>query len=163
MSMFRSRKKAISPLVAVVMLIAFTLIVAGILATFVTQMTQTQTRAAEVCTDASVRLEKASYDKDAGAGPAGNLTLTVYNTGKTNLRFKVLLTYSNETRHIGGIASHPHTFPVDAGKIAVEALDNVTDDLVEVTIQSMQCDPPCYECQGAQDFVPYMDIKGLGY
>ena len=158
------RMKAISPLVAVVMLIAFTLIVAGMLATFVTQMTETQTRAAKVCADARVLLKKAVFDIDADPDPVeGNLTITVYNYGKANLRFKVLLSYSNETRHVGGIATHPTNFPVDAGKIGVVSLGDVGDDLTEVTIKSMQCDPPCYECQGAQDFLPYLDIKGLGY
>jgi len=156
-----NNRKGISPLVAVVMLIAFTLIVAGMLATFVTQMTETQTRAAKVCTDARVLLKKAVWTNVSV--PDGNLTLTVYNYGKTNLRFKALLSYSNETRHAGGVASHDKTFPVDAGRIEVVTLEGVSDDLTEVTIKSMQCDAPCYECQGAQDFLPYIDIKGLGY
>jgi flagellin-like protein len=157
------KMRGISPLVAVIMLIAFTLIIAGMLATFVTQMTETQTKAAKVCVDARVLLKKALFTDYGNASQEGNLTLTVYNYGKTNLRFKVLLSYSDETRHIGGIATHDTTFPVDAGKIHVVDLTHVGDDLTEVTVKSMQCDPPCYECQGAQDFRPYIDIKGLGY
>jgi len=155
--------RGISPLVAVIMLIAFTLIIAGMLATFVTQMTEQQTKASKVCVDARVLLKKAQFNSYNNASLEGDLLLTVYNYGKTNLRFKVLLTYANETRHIGGIATHEDTFPVDAGKIHVANLSHVGDDLTEVTVKSMQCDPPCYECQGAQDFRPYIDIKGLGY
>ena len=156
--------RGISPLVAVIMLIAFTLISAGMLAGFVTQMTETQTRAAEVCVDARVQLQKAVWDGDSDPDPTeGNLTLTVYNYGKVNLRLKVLLSYSNESQHPGGVATHDTTFPVDAGKISVQKLGDIGDDLTEVTIKSMQCDQPCYECQGAQDFLPYMNIKGLGY
>jgi flagellin-like protein len=157
------KMKGISPLVAVIMLIAFTLIIAGMLATFVTQMTETQTKAAKVCVDARVLLKKAQFNTYNNASQEGDLILTVYNYGKTNLRFKTLLTYSNETKHIGGISTHPTTFPVDAGKISVANLTHVGNDLTEVTVKSMQCDQPCYECQGAQDFRPYIDIKGLGY
>lgn len=155
--------RGISPLVAVIMLIAFTLIIAGMLATFVTQMTEDISKESKVCVDARVLLKKAAFNAYKNGSNEGDLILTVYNYGKTNLRFKALLSYSNESIHVGGISTHDTTFPVDAGKIHVANLSNVGDDLTEVTVKSMQCDPPCYECQGAQDFRPYIDIKGLGY
>ena len=155
--------RGISPLVAVIMLIAFTLIIAGMLATFVTTMTEEATKESKVCVDARVLLKKAQFNAYNNGSKEGDLILTVYNYGKTNLRFKALLTYSNETLHVGGISTHSTTFPVEAGKIHVANLSNVGDDLTEITVKSMQCDPPCYECQGAQDFRPYIDIKGLGY
>ena len=53
--------KGISPLVAVVMLIAFTLITAGILASFVTQLTETQRETAVTCSEARVMLKKGKF------------------------------------------------------------------------------------------------------
>jgi hypothetical protein len=52
---------------------------------------------------------------------------------------------------------------VTAGKIAVFDVESVGSDLDTITIRSTRCDSPCYECPGAQDFLRYTDIKGLGY
>ena len=150
--------KGISPLVAVVMLIAFTLIVAGMLAGFVTQLTESRQKESEICSTASVFLRRAVYD------PAkNNLTLTTYNSGKVPLRMMTILTYSNETLHPGGIEIYDEKFDVENGKIKVFTVQNVTDDLIEVTIKSTKCDPPCYECSAVQDFLSYTNIRGIGY
>lgn len=150
--------KGISPLVAVIMLIAFTLIVAGILAGFVTQLTETQRASAEHCVDARVLLKKGTY-----TAADDSLKLTIYNYGKVPLRLQALLTYSNETLHPQGTYIHNETFDVSNGKIELFTINGVKDDLIEVTVKSVKCDPPCYECPAAQDFLKYTDIKGIGY
>ena len=151
--------RGISPLVAVVMLIAFTLIVAGVLAGFVTQLTETKQASIEHCMDAAAMLKKGTYD------PASeNLSLTIYNYGGIPLSFQALLTYSNESRH-GGIDTiiSDEKFYIEDGNINKFNIENVTDDLIEVTIKSVKCDPPCYECSGVQDLLKYSEIRGIGY
>jgi len=158
------RLKGISPLVAVIMLIAFTLIIAGIIAGFVTQFAETQQRATQYCLDARVLLQRGIWRETSNTPyKTGNLTLTIYNYGKMPLNFQVLLRYSNTTRHPKGIEIYNQTFNVSDGEIEIAVLQNVSDDLQDVTVKSTRCDPPCYECPAAQDLLRYIDIKGLGY
>ena len=87
--------KGISPLVAVIMLIAFTLIIAGIIAGFVTQFAETQQEATQYCIDARVLLQRGVWtESSTDPWRTGNLSLTIYNYGKVPLNFKVLLRYS---------------------------------------------------------------------
>ncbi|MBM3303836.1 MAG: type IV pilin [Candidatus Aenigmarchaeota archaeon] len=152
------RLKGISPLVATIMLIAFTLIIAGIISAFVVNFTNTQQMQIKTCTEAKVLLQRAAYDS-----VSKNLTLTIYNYGRVDLRFETLLSYSNTTEHPGGLVKPNRTVDVAAGRISVFDVVDVTNDLDTVTIRSTRCDSPCYECPGAQDFLRYTDIKGLGY
>jgi len=153
--------KGISPLVAVIMLIAFTLIIAGIIAGFVTQFAETQQRATQVCLDAKVFLQRAVWTEITA--PNGNLSLTIYNNGKVPLNFQVILRYSNTTRHPEGIEIYNTTFSVSDENIELAMVENISNDLSDVTIKSTTCEPPCYECPAAQDFLRYTDIRGLGY
>ena len=82
--------KAISPLVAVIMLIAFMLIIAGIIAGFVTQFAETQQRATQYCLDARVLLQRGIWTEDIGGSTTGNLSLTIYNYGEMPLNFQAL-------------------------------------------------------------------------
>lgn len=158
-----SSRKGISPIVAVIMLIAFTLVMAGMLAMFVTQLTENQQKSIENCIEARVMLKRGVFTADTNDPTKGNLTLTTYNYGKVPLRFQSLLSYSNETRHPAGLEIYPGTFDVGNGKIEMFTLYGVSNDLLEATIKSVKCDPPCYECTAAQDFLKYIDMKGLGY
>ncbi len=156
--------KGISPLVAVIMLIAFTLIIAGIIAGFVTQFAQSQQEATKYCLDARVLLQRGIWTETTP--PNGNLSLTIYNYGKVDLNFEVILRYSNITRHIKGIEIYNQTFNVthrSPNNVEIALLEDVSDDLQDVTIKSTMCDLPCYECPAAQDFLRYVEIKGLGY
>lgn len=153
--------KGISPLVAVIMLIAFTLIIAGIIAGFVTQFAQTQQRATQICLDAKVFLQRGIWTRTTA--PNGNLSLTIYNNGKVPLNFQVILRYSNITRHPEGIEIYNASFSVDAEDIDMIMVEDVSDDLSDVTIKSTTCELPCYECPAAQDFLRYTYIRGLGY
>lgn len=143
-------RKGISPLVAVIMLIAFTLIVAGILAGWATQFAQTQRRAIEYCVDAGIAVERATYN-------ASNETLFlfVYNNGRVPLEVNILLSYTNITLHPEGIEQYPGTFNTTAGTFHSFNLQNITSDLEEVTIRSIQC-------PGATSFMPRRNIRGMG-
>lgn len=142
-------RKGISPLVAVIMLIAFTLIVAGILAGWATQFAQTQRRSVERCIDARVLLQRGTYDS-----ASGNLTLVVYNYGRVPLELFALLTYRNMELHPTGTESYPGRLNVSAGGIAAFIIPDVTNDLEEVMIQSERC-------PGVQDILRDIDITGL--
>ncbi len=157
-----NRFKGISPLVATIMLIAFTLIVAGIISAFVVNFTETQQTQIKGCIDAKILLQRAIYN------PASrNLTLTIYNYGRVDLRFNAILSYSNTEVHKTNatqIYNMSMDVPAVQGRnIAVFELQDIETDLDTVTIKSTRCDKPCIECPGAQDFLRYTDIRGLGY
>jgi flagellin-like protein len=140
-------RKGISPLVAVIMLIAITLIVSGILATWVTQIAQSQRGKLEYCMDASVLIQGARYD-------SGTQTLYLYidNRGNVNLNFTAILTFSDDTAPIKSST----LFPVEAKKLDTMTITSVPNTLREATIQSD-------ECPGAQDLIQRRGIKGLGF
>jgi flagellin-like protein len=140
------KRKGISPLVAVIMLIALTLIISGILATWVTQLAQSQRNALEYCLSSSVLIQGAKYN-------AGTQTLSLYvdNRGKVDLNFTIILKYSD-----GTITKDSTLVPVEAGKLGTITQTGVVNTLSEATIQSD-------ECPGAQDFVQRRSIKGLGF
>lgn len=149
MDMERKNFKGISPLVAVIMLIAFTLIVAGILAGWATQFAQTQRRAVEFCADARLLLRSGSYNPDADT-----LTLVVYNYGRVPLELTVLLDYENSTLHPTITEIYDEAFNISEDKIEAFVLQDVTDDLQEVTVQSKRC-------PGAADLLRAINIDGM--
>jgi len=69
-------KKGISPLIAVLMLIAFTLVVAGIVASYATQFAVSQRSLIEFCTGARVIVHSAVYSQSTG-----HTTVNVFNFG----------------------------------------------------------------------------------
>lgn len=148
--------KAISPLVAVIMLIAFTLIVGGILASWATQFAETQRTTVQRCLDARVILQNGIYEPDSK-----NLTLVIYNYGEVDLAFTPIIRYSNLTRHADSVILRDEVIKVPAGEIETTTITNVADDLEQVTIQSTECEPPCYKCPGAQDSLLDINIRGL--
>lgn len=140
----KGRLKGISPLIAVIMLIAFTMIVAGILASWSTNFAQRQRMKIEFCTEANAYIETASYDS-----ATHKVTLNVFNNGKVPLTFITLLTYKN-----GTIVRVPGTWNISEGQIGTLTIPNVAENLKEITIQSQ-------ECPGVQDLIYYYDIMGL--
>ena len=139
-------RKGISPLVAVIMLIALTLIVSGILASWVQQLAQSQRGKLEYCLDASVLIQGARYDSGATT-----LYLYVDNRGIVNLNFTTIVEFTDNT---APIKSGP--FAVEANKLETLTLTSVPNTLREATIQSV-------ECPGAQDLIQRRGIKGLGF
>ena len=135
--------KGISPLIAVIMLIAFTMIIAGILATWTTNFA-TRTRVnIEFCADAGAYIQGGTYD-------SGTLNLIIFNNGKVPLSFIGILTYKNGTS-----VQYPTILEnVTSGSIKTFTMSNVGSDLEQATIQSK-------ECSGVQDLLYYYNIRGM--
>lgn len=151
--MARKTKKGISPLVAAIMLIAFTMVIAGILAGWATRFTQTQQREMQYCIDARTFILGGSYT--AINDTHGTLKLDVNNNGKVPLEFIVLLTYQDDTRHPDTlIERYKTTFNVSDGDVKVFTMTPIWNDIQEVTIQSQRC-------LGAQDLLQKEHIVGL--
>jgi flagellin-like protein len=136
--------KGVSPLVAVITLIAFTLIIAGFLANWATQFTQRQTQDIQRCLGAEAIIQGATYDSGSNT-----LNLYVNNRGDVDLTFDVLLTFDD-----GSVTKPSGTYQADAGELATFSLAGVTDNLTEATVQGK-------ECKSAQDFVGRSWINGL--
>ena len=144
------KRKGISPLVAVIMLIAFTLIIGGILAAWVSQFTQTQRAQSQRCSGAGVIIQSGTYD------PASkNLTLVISNYGNVDLRFRAVLKYINRTVNSNVTVDAPHD------NFVTFVIPNVDKDLEQVSIQPVECEPPCYKCLGAQDMMLNTNIRGM--
>lgn len=135
--------KGVSPLVAVITLIAFTLIIAGFLASWATQLTNQQIGDIQRCLGAEAIIQGATYD-------SGDLDLYVNNRGDMDLTFDVYLTFAD------GSISEPSGGPwtADAGELITISLSGISDTLTEVSVESQ-------ECRGAQDFVGKSWINGL--
>ena len=140
-------RKGISPLIAVIMLIAFTMIVAGILAGWATQFVTQSRSELQFCARAQLLIQRAYYDNDTK-----ELTLALFNTGDVPLEgFAVRLTYQNET-----ITSTKFE-DLNISYQDIKTITLSTDDtLKQVVVQSLQC-------RGAQDMIGRYDIQGLGF
>ena len=136
--------KGVSPLVAVITLIAFTLIIAGFLANWATQLTYRQTQDIQKCLGAEAIIQGATYDSGTD-----ELNLYVNNRGDVDLTFDVILTYED-----GSVAKDSSSYPADAGELITITISSVSDTLSEVSVESQ-------ECRGAQDFVGKSWINGL--
>lgn len=143
------RRKGISPLVAVIMLIAFTLIVAGILAGWATRFAETQRETIAYCVDAKVLLSRGTYNPGTDV-----MRLVVYNYGKVDLVLSVLLTYSDLDLHPEELVLMPKAFNISAGDTTVFTISNVTADLEKVEIRAE-------DCPGTRDILRSIDITGL--
>ena len=142
-------RKGISPLVAVVMLIAFTLLVAGILGSLVTQFAREQRDIFQYCTGARVLLLSGVENFDASSG-LSNVTFSVQNFGNVDLIFNILQTYKNGT--VTKVGGFNEIEAADVGQITIPNI-NVSDS-AEFTIQAE-------ECPGAQDFIRAASIKRI--
>lgn len=143
----RKNRKGVSPLVAVITLIAFTLIIAGFLANWATQFTTRQTQQIQLCLGAEAIIQGATYDAGTDV-----LTLYVNNRGDTDLTFDVITKYSD-----GSVEKDDDTgngYAVDAGELATITISSVDGTLTEASIESR-------ECRSAQDFVGKSWINGL--
>lgn len=146
-------RKGISPLIATIMLIAFTLIVAGILSGWATQFATTQRTIAQRCSEARIILQNGVYDS-----ANQTLMLVLYNYGKVNMNFRPIVTYINGST----FAFSDRTINTTAGEIVSDILTGISPNLEQITVQSVECVPPCYYCPGAQDLLLNTNIRGLG-
>lgn len=139
--------KGISPLVAVVMLIAFTLLVAGMLGGLVTQFAQEQRSVIQYCTNARVMILSGVYTTDSGMD---DVILSIQNFGEADLTFNVLQTHTN-----GTVSKLPESIEIKASDVTQLTLENVlVSDTSEFTIQSE-------ECAGAQDVIKSSSLKAI--
>jgi hypothetical protein len=97
------------------------------------------------CPGSRVLIQKAVYHENNQS-----LDLKIYNYGHDDLNLSVSLSLRDS------IEKRPDVYFVVAGERKVFTVENVTNDLSEVTVRSI-------ECPRVQDFRPYIDIEGLGY
>jgi FlaG/FlaF family flagellin (archaellin) len=136
--------KGVSPLVAVITLIGFTLIIAGFLANWATQLTYRQTQQIQQCLGAEVIIQSAIYDSGSD-----DLDLYINNRGDVDLTLGVLLTYEN-----GSVSKPSGSWSADAGELITISISDVPGTLSEVSVESD-------ECRAAQDFIGKSWINGL--
>ena len=139
-------RKAVSPLVAMVMLIGVTLLIAGILGTFATQFAVQQRQQIQYCTGARVLL--LSGAAQSVGEELSDVTLNVQNFGDVDLTFDLLETFAN-----GTVLRIREDIAISAGEIEQIMLDDTDLSLAEeFTIRSL-------ECAGAQDLIRVEDIR----
>ena len=137
--------KAISPLVAVIMLVAFVLVVAGLVFSWLSNFVTTQREEFQFCSKAGITVQKAYYNEETN-----NINIVVYNTGKVPLTgFTLLVTYKGNKLNT---VKYPDKIieAKDIGLFAVPYEEGVTD----IVIQSLQC-------RGAQDMILIYDVEGI--
>lgn len=137
------RKKGVSPLIAVIVLIAFTLIVAGMLATWASRFARDTLPTTE-CFNIDVIIQGATYESSTST-----LNLYVKNRGTMELTFDTLLKYQN-----GTITQAGQEYTVDGGQLRTFTFSGVSNTLEEATIQSQ-------ECTNVQDLIQRQWITGL--
>lgn len=136
-------KKGVSPLIAVIVLIAFTLIVAGMLATWASRFAR-ETLPTTECFNIDVIIQGATYDT-----PTSTLNLYVKNRGTMDLTFDTLFKYQN-----GTITQAGQTYTVNGGQLRTFTFTGISNTLEEATIQSQ-------ECANVQDLIQRQWITGL--
>lgn len=144
-------RKGVSPLVAVVMLIAFTLLVAGILGAMVTQFSQQQRAEIQYCTGAQAIIISGFY-----TAAANTVTLNVHNSGDVNLSFTLFQTGADGAV-VKVVPTSPTPFEIggnDIDQVVVDLGTGVLSDVDEYTIQSL-------ECSGVQDLIRVEDLKNF--
>jgi flagellin-like protein len=137
--------KGISPLVAVIMLIAFTMVVAGILASWASQFATTQREQIQLCSEAFIFLQSGIYTSSTST-----LSLTVWNNGKANLTgFTVIVKHTNDTT-----TNFIKDIYIEPGKVETLSMSPLSTDIKSVDVVSD-------ECRGARDMLLKYNINGL--
>lgn len=139
--------KGISPLIAVIMLIAFALVVSGIFYSWVFQFTQSHREELQICSKAKIAVQDSYYNN-----ATGNINIMVYNTGTVSLKGFVVLvssTGANDPRVIRDFLDKD----IDAEDIGLLPVP-YDANIESIAIQSI-------ECKNAQDMVKIYDVEGL--
>lgn len=106
----------------------------------------------EACRNARLMIERGFYyDQNL------TLELKIINYGNTSLNLQFLLVYPEKT------IINNQSLDIPNNTTTFFTLHNVRDDLIRVEAQSTNCTQPCFECPNIQDFLQFIDIKGLGY
>jgi flagellin-like protein len=122
--------KGLSPLIAVIMLIGFTMVVAGMLAIWTQSFARDQITNVRFCSEAAASI----YPSTSFDSLSGNLNLLVYNSGSRDLEFIVFLTYQN-----GTVQRYASTVTAPSQDIATFPITGISGSLDQVTIQSTAC------------------------
>jgi flagellin-like protein len=137
--------KGISPLISVIMLIAFALIVSGIVINWGISFAETKRTEIQFCSKTQIIMERTYYSQ-------GNINVIVRNIGRVPLAgFNVLLFYSNGTVESSG--NRYDGYGVGENEIITLRMSS-WPDLEKVMVQSKQC-------KEAQDLVLAHEISGL--
>jgi len=138
---FYQKSKGISPLIAAVLLIAFTITIATFLASWSTTFTRTKTeefsRTGEEitaeCQYARLVIENAVYD-----GVNDKITAVVWNMGKTDLsNFQFNIYYSDI--NITKATPSNYNITLKNGDFATFVVDNVTSTPQKIQVRSLLC------------------------
>jgi flagellin-like protein len=142
----RRKSKGISPLVAVIMLIAFTMIVAGILAGWATRFATEQRSVLEKCVRANIVIKRATY-------ASTNISIMLYNAGTVPLtNFQVQVTYDSAGPLMPDTWTVYDTIEANSFETYTHNLTNQSVDYLEIR---------SIECQGAYDLIQSYDIIGI--
>ena len=142
----RKKRKGISPLISVILLIAFTMVVAGILAAWATQFVRVRQSEFVKCSDAGVLIQSSYYES-----ASSKLFTNVFNNGKVSMEgFSMIITLDN-----GTVISQGSNVTISAGSVQTFNISSPSN-IKEVSIRSRQC-------QGAQDSIGKYYIQGIGY
>ncbi len=140
--------KGISPLVAVIMLIAFTMVVAGILASWASQFALTQRQQIQLCSEAFIFIQSGVYDNSS---TPPELNLMVWNNGDVDLTgFDIIVTYDNDSLP----NKYSKNVNITAGDIKILTVAGAPINIKSVDVVSN-------ECKGARDMLLKYNIKGL--
>jgi len=134
-------KKGLSPLIAVVLLIAFTITVATFIAAFSQTFVRTQTtefsqRTQELgraCQFSNIQLTAATYD-DSG----DKISVLARNIGTENLTDFNIIVFTTDVEFTEHTPSNSNNV-MTSGEIATFTANNVTQTPSKVQIQSKQC------------------------
>lgn len=148
-------KKGISPLISTILLIAFTMIVAAILAVWAQHYATTQTQQMQYCIESGLYIHTCRWT--ASTAPNGTLKIVVKNTGNHDLGFTVVLEYGNETLHPDLVYPIDIEYNITKNEYMTVTIDDVGDDLEEVTVRSVFCGD-----YGIYDMITKSYIEGLG-
>jgi flagellin-like protein len=142
----KSKRKGISPLVAVIMLIAFTMIVAGILAGWATRFATDQRNMLEKCVRASLLIQTAVYETSTS-----NITIMLYNPGAVSLRdFNVQVTYDDNGPLMPSTWVIQSTMATNSFQTYIHNLSDANIDRIEV--RSVEC-PGAYDLMISDDVI----------
>jgi len=130
-------KKGISPLIAVILLIAFTMVVAAILAVWAQHYASSQTQQMQYCIESGLFIHTARWT--ATESPNGTLKVVVKNTGLRDLTFNVILEYDDEVAHPDIVYPDSTIHNISSNDFLTVTMNDIADDLKEVTVRSLFC------------------------
>ncbi|UCC91960.1 MAG: hypothetical protein JSV39_01705 [Candidatus Aenigmatarchaeota archaeon] len=139
--------KGISPLIAVIMLIAFVLVVSGIFYSWVSQFTYSHREEFQMCSKARITLQNAYYTNNTG-----NITVTIYNGGDVPLNgFTVITTLKGDEKP--EVNRNFLEKEIQAKEIGVFPMV-YNQNTESILIQSV-------ECKNVQEIVKIYNVDGL--